>query len=299
MLEREVLGRQVIGVTDVHDRVRLGLGVRVRRVQHRVDGGDRAAASSPRGGAGLRTGTPRASRAGSSDGVVRVVLVFLLADRLGAGDRPGGQSRRRGRRDELRRRRARSPRPGPRRRRRAGRRTGCCRCRSRCRSAARPRRPARRPPRGSARGRPRPGRPRSTASNGSLNPAPAAAERTPPGCAGRGRTAARSTYGAATIIPSVLGWKSASVALVRVQPDDPVTQPRQPLDRGGEHRRVAAVQAVGADHHDAAATQPAPAPVPDERRRATHRSGCRPPSRRPPPPPGPARRPAGGARARG
>ena len=46
------------------------------------------------------------------------------------------------------------------------------------------------------------------------------------------------------------------VALVRVEPDDPVAEPGEPLHRLLEDVRVAAVEAVGADHHDAA---PAPA----------------------------------------
>ena len=55
--------------------------------------------------------------------------------------------------------------------------------------------------------------------------------------------------------------------------------------------RITPVQAVGADHHDPAAGQAAPSPVPDEGVQAGRRSWCRPPSRTRPGRRAPARRP--------
>src|SRR5258706_10471947 len=56
-----------------------------------------------------------------------------------------------------------------------------------------------------------------------------------------------------------------AVAHVGIHPHHPVTQPGQPLHRGGQHLWIAPVQPVGADHHDAAPAHTAPSPVPDER----------------------------------
>jgi hypothetical protein len=56
VVERERLGRQVVGVADVADRVLLGGGIGL--VEDRV--------STRRAGGAPRTGTPRAIRAGSS-----------------------------------------------------------------------------------------------------------------------------------------------------------------------------------------------------------------------------------------
>ena len=55
------------------------------------------------------------------------------------------------------------------------------------------------------------------------------------------------------------------VALVRVHPHDAMAQPRQSFHRVREHRRIAAVEAVGADHDDRAAAQPAPSEALHER----------------------------------
>src|SRR6266498_1833197 len=54
------------------------------------------------------------------------------------------------------------------------------------------------------------------------------------------------------------------VALVRVHPDHPVTKPGKPLHGLGQDAGITAVEAVGADHHDSAAAQAPPPPVPDE-----------------------------------
>ena len=57
-------------------------------------------------------------------------------------------------------------------------------------------------------------------------------------------------------MPSVLWLVVGVVALVRVHPHDAVTQPGQPLHGVGQQLGIAPVEAVGADHHDAAAAQP-------------------------------------------
>jgi hypothetical protein len=57
-----------------------------------------------------------------------------------------------------------------------------------------------------------------------------------------------------------VGGEVGAAALVGVQPDDPVAQPRQPLHRGLEQLGVAPVQPVGADHDDPAAGHPTPRP---------------------------------------
>jgi hypothetical protein len=48
------------------------------------------------------------------------------------------------------------------------------------------------------------------------------------------------------------GPEAGVVALVRVQPDQAVAEPGQPFQRRGEHGGIPAIQAVGADDHDAA-----------------------------------------------
>ena len=64
----------------------------------------------------------------------------------------------------------------------------------------------------------------------------------------------------------------------RVQPHQAVRAAAQAGHLGREHLGVAAVPAVGQDHDDGAAPDPA-AVVAVERRRARRRSGCRPRSR--------------------
>ena len=89
-----------------------------------------------------------------------------------------------------------------------------------------------------------------------------------------------SQCGSAASIPPARAREDAG-AHARVDPHDPVREPREPLHLAPDERRVAALPAVGEDHHDRAARHPAPAVAVVERlQRVADPGAARPVGRR-------------------
>ena len=152
--------------------------------------------------------------------------------------------------------------------------------------AARPRRRARRSPRGSARGHRSPGRSRSTARPLSHRPCSCpvtatwpARGRTPRGWPGRARTAARRRTARPPSCPACRGRNRLAPPLWGLSQTMRWHSRARPLHRRLQQLGVAAVETVGADHHDRRRGSARAGP---SRRtnssRQTRRSACRPPS---------------------